>query len=340
MGSNAAAWLSEPKAEQLKVDTAPLPAPNENEVVVKVEAVGLCPMDWLIQTLGNDLFPFIQYPYIGGTDIAGQVTAVGQGVTRIATGDRVLGTALQLSSMQPREGGFQKYAVLQAHMTTVVPQHVSSVDASTLPLGAATAAAALYQKDFLALDYPSVNPKPNGKTLLVWAGSSSVGSNAIQLAVASGYAVVTTASLKNFDYCKALGASEVYDYSSPSLLDDLVATFADKQCAGAFALLPGSVEVCLEVVHRSKGAKFVAMALQFDGQVPEGVKTKFVFATTIKDNEVSKIIYQDFLPLALAEKKYQIAPKPVVVGHGLEAIQPGLDKLKQGVSASKLVVTL
>jgi NADPH:quinone reductase-like Zn-dependent oxidoreductase len=70
-----------------------------------------------------------------------------------------------------------------------------------------TAACGLFQEDHLALQRSSALPKPTSKTLLVWGGSTSVGSNAIQLAVAAGYEVFTTASPKNFDYVKKLGAA-------------------------------------------------------------------------------------------------------------------------------------
>lgn len=65
-----------------------------------------------------------------------------------------------------------------------------------------------------------------------------------------------------------------------------------------------------------------------------------VFATSIKDNEIGKAIYADYLPAALADGSFMTAPAPAVVGKGLEAIQEGLERLKKGVSASKLVVML
>ncbi|KAK8053442.1 oxidoreductase [Apiospora saccharicola] len=340
--SNMAAVLPTAKAHPLVTKAADVPRATDGEIVVKVEAIAINPMDWLIQDMGPDLFPFLQYPYIGGTDVAGQVTEVGSGnnLTGIKVGDRVLGLTLGLTSNDPREGAFQQYVVLKSHMASIIPPALPSTDAAVLPLGIATAAAALYQKDYLGLVLPSLSPEPRGETLLIWAGSSSVGSNAIQLAVASGYEVITTSSPRNFGFCKELGASHVFDYSSASLTEDLVAAFKGKQIAGAFALLPGSAEPCLEVVHKSEGAKFVAMCLPYDGKLPHDVKTKFVFATSIKDNEVSKIIFSSYLPRALEQGRYRCAPAPSVVGAGLEVLQKGMDQQKQGVSAKKLVVTL
>jgi hypothetical protein len=71
-----------------------------------------------------------------------------------------------------------------------------------------------------------------------------------------------------------------------------------------------------------------------------GVRTKYIFGTTLKANEVSAAIYRDFLPDALAEGRYVAAPKPSVVGHGVQDFQQAMDIQLKGVSAAKVVVTL
>ena len=68
--------------------------------------------------------------------------------------------------------------------------------------------------------------------------------------------------------------------------------------------------------------------------------TIVVFAPSIRDTEVSKAVYQDYLPKALEDGSFRPMPKATVVGKGLESLQAGFDRLKQGVSASKLVVSL
>ncbi len=65
-----------------------------------------------------------------------------------------------------------------------------------------------------------------------------------------------------------------------------------------------------------------------------------VFAISIKDSEVSKAVYEDFLPEALKKGSFKPMPKATVIGNGLDKLQGGFDKLKEGVSATKLVVTL
>ncbi len=73
---------------------------------------------------------------------------------------------------------------------------------------------------------------------------------------------------------------------------------------------------------------------------PRGIGSNFVFGTTLKTNEVSTAIYQDFVPSALAEGRYRAAPPPSVVGHGLGDVQHALDVQLKGVSAKKVVVSL
>ncbi|KAI0847513.1 GroES-like protein [Daldinia vernicosa] len=334
---NKAAILSEPKAHPLKVESTPYPTAGDGEIIVKVAATAINPMDWYIQIMGEQLFSWLQYPYIGGSDVAGTVVEVGPNVSKFKVGDRVLGFA---AGFDARSGGFQNYVALEANIAAPIPADLDFADASVLPLGLSTAACGLYQKDFLALDYPSINPKPNGKTLLIWAGASSVGTNAIQLAVASGYEVYTTSSPKNFDYCKGLGAARVFDYNSPTGTQDLVEAFKGKTSAGAFAIQFGSEKIVFEVISRVRGAKFVACAME-PTNVPEGVQAKMVFASTLKENEVASIIYDQYLPVALVQKKFRCLPKPLVFGHGLENIQAAIDLGKSGsVSAKKIVITL
>lgn len=239
------------------------------------------------------------------------------------------------------------YTILQVNITSEIPSTLSYENACVLPLGLSTAAAGMFSKDFLALQYPTVPPKPTGKTLLVWGGSTSVGCNAVQLAVSAGYEVISTASPKNFDLVKTLGASQVFDYSSPTVVSDLIKAFKGKTCAGAVAIghalttaTSGLSEACVEVVARSEGNKFVAMAQPPPKDLLPSVETKFILGGSVRDNEVGKTIYEDFLPKALAVGQFVAAPDPLVVGKGLEFMQDALEVQKKGVSAKKVVVSL
>lgn len=337
--SNRAAFLTKAKDHPLKIGPADLPTAGEGEIIVKVAAIAINPMDWMIQALGDDLFAWLQYPFIGGTDVAGTVSEVGPGVTNFSVGDRVLGVSIGFVA---REGAFQEHVAVSSNLASAIPAPLSFAEASVLPLGYTTAAGALYERGNLELEYPSVDPTPRGTTLLVWAGSSSVGTNAIQLAVASGYDVVTTSSPRNFDYCRSLGASQVFDYNSPTIVQDLVQALEGKTLAGGLAIFPGSEKFVFDVVLKSKGAKVVVAAMPLaDDQIPEGLdRAKGIFAGSIKDNEVGTIVFNKYLPAALAAGKFKTLPAPLIVGEGLESIQGAVDKVKAGVSAKKVVVTL
>jgi NADPH:quinone reductase-like Zn-dependent oxidoreductase len=372
MTINFAAWLKAPFAP-LQVATAPFPEAREDEIVVRVRAVAVNPLERLIQKMGGFMYSWLKYPAVIGADLAGEVVSIGNKVTRFKLGDRVLALAVgvEKSRNRPSEGAFQTYAVVLEHLTSAIPPDMRFEDAAVLPLGLSTAASGMFQTDLLALDPPHADAVSNGKKVLIWGGSTSVGSNAIQLAVNAGYTVVATASPRNFDYVKALGASHVYDYTSRTVVRDIKRVLRGTRFAGAVAVGAGSAKACIDIVATCRGKKFVAIAtfpVDFD-KVPErtkpfgvalrvmpqmipamvglnvsaalgGVKTKFIWGSSLMDNEVSKIIFADFLPQALASGAYRPAPPSMVIGEGLDAIQPALDRLRLGVSAQKIVVRI
>ena len=131
----------------------------------------------------------------------------------------------------------------------------------------------------------------------------------------------------------------MFDYNSNTIVDDLVLTLKYKQFAGLFHAA-GPLESGFEVVDKISGNKFVSTVLPVPENKPSGVDTKRVFATAIKDSEIGPAVFADFLPKALVEGRYLVAPEPWVVGRGLEAVQDGLEKQKRGVSARKVVITL
>jgi NADPH:quinone reductase-like Zn-dependent oxidoreductase len=336
--------------------------------------VAINPVDWAIAKLpfiGPRVVPWLKPPAVLGEDLAGEVAEVGPGVTRFKVGDRVLAFAAggNENRNRPAEGAFQTYVVVLAHMASPIPDTLSFEQASVLPLGLSTASCGLFQKDFLALQHPSVEAPATGKTLVIWGGATSVGCNAIQLAVAAGYEVFTTASPKNADYLTSLGASRVFDYHRKDVVDEIVQALEGKLIAGAFAIATGSTSLCLDIVDRAKGDRFVAVAagplplsdagagglLQVMPLLPKmlvsgfmdarkartrKIGTKFIWGGSLVDNEVGPAVFVDFLPRALAEGRYVAAPPAVVVGAGLEALEAGFEAQRRGVSAKKVVVSL
>jgi NADPH:quinone reductase-like Zn-dependent oxidoreductase len=373
MPENAAAWLIA-KHEPLQVGPAPYTEPEADEILVKNRAVAVNPVDWMLQYVGGLVFSWIKYPFVLGSDLAGEVVAVGSDVTEVNVGDRVLAMAAGAAKQRsrPAEGAFQAYTIVLPRLTTVIPDHLSYVEAAVVPLGVTTAACGLFQSDLLALGLPSANPTARGQWVIICGGATSVGSNAIQLAVAAGYEVVTTASPKNFDYVTSLGAAHAFDYRSKDLVRDIVTTLRGKEVVGALAIGTGSVLTCLDILPHCQGRKFIANCssdvsfeaiprgpritllvilklllgrLRANAQTRRksrrhGVTAKFFDASSVIDNEIGRAIFRDYLGDALATGRFRPAPPPQVAGGGLEAIQTAFDIQRSGVSAAKIVVAL
>jgi D-arabinose 1-dehydrogenase-like Zn-dependent alcohol dehydrogenase len=224
-------------------------------------------------------------------------------------------------------------------MAAPIPNNMAFADAAVLPLGLGTAASGLYGRTQLALAPPLHSPTARPEVVLVWGGSSSVGCNAIQLAVASGYRCVATASARNAGLLKELGASEVLDHSSPAIVEDVIEAMRGRSLAGTLHAT-GHMKDCFAVIARCEGSRRVAATLAPPDERPFGVEATHISGTSLKDDEVGPMIYREFLPQALAARTFVPAPPAKVVGQGLEMLQAALEALKAGVSAAKIVVTL
>ena len=338
MASNTAAWVTA-LAAPFEVKPAPVGTPGEKQILVKNHAIAINPVDGKLQY--NALYP-MTYPTILGQDVAGEVVAVGPDVIRFKKGDRVAGFAVGHSTKQEEEKAFQAYTILQTNMVCKIPDTIPFENAVVLGLGLSTAADALFNPELLNLELPTEPPqKPTGKTLLVWGGASSVGSNAIQLAVAAGYEVITTASPKNFEYVRKLGASHVFDYNSTTVVSDLVNIFKCKISVGVFDAIGAMAwGPTLEVIRQTEGVKFLATVLWGFPDPPEGITMKKVLATSCKDNQVGKAMWKDFLPKALKAGSFVPAPEPLIAGKGLDSLQRAVDLQRKGISARKVVVML
>ncbi|HEY2277170.1 MAG TPA: zinc-binding alcohol dehydrogenase family protein [Streptosporangiaceae bacterium] len=370
--TNQAAWINR-KHARLEVGPAPYTPPGDDEIVIRNHAVAINPLDWIIQADGDLSYRWLSYPTVLGADTAGEVAEVGRAVTRFRVGDRVLGHAVgsDKDCNSAARGAFQQYTVVLERLACPVPDPMPFAQAAVLPLALSTAACGLFQADQLGLRYPTADAEPTGRTLLVWGGSTSVGSNAIQLATAAGYEVITTASPRNFGYVRSLGAKQVFDYASPTVVPDIIAAFAGRTLVGAIAIGTTGAPACVRITGACRGNRFVSIAsppvsfaslagpgrgrlalprvlrrlitsnvaLQLAAR-RSGVRTRYIFGTTLKANEVSTAVYRDFLPGALAAGRYLAAPEPSIAGHGVQDLQRAMDLQLQGVSAAKVVVTL
>ncbi|MBW5481772.1 NADP-dependent oxidoreductase [Streptomyces bambusae] len=172
------------------------PEPGLNEVLVKVHAAGVNPVDWKVRENGA-LIEWGPVPVLGW-DVSGTVEAVGPGVTVFRPGDEVFGMPLF-----PRQaGGYAEYVVAPARHLAPKPESLTHVEAAALPLAALTAWQAL-------VDAADVRP---GERVLVHAAAGGVGHFAVQIAKARGAYVIGTASAAKHDLLRELGADEVVDY--------------------------------------------------------------------------------------------------------------------------------
>ncbi|KAH8880421.1 GroES-like protein [Thozetella sp. PMI_491] len=346
MPSNRAAFVPE-VGKPIEVKEAPYTPPEANDIVLKNHALAVNPVDSASAVRGPRLFPWLKFPIVLGGDVAGEVVEVGSAVTDFQVGDRVVGFAAGFGTSGTARFGFQEYTVLYANNATLLPDSITYERAVVLPLTLTTAINGLYEKTQLGLPLPSLHPEPSGKTLLIWGGATSVGCSTIQLAVASGFDVIATSSPANFPLLKRLGASQVFDYKDANIVENLVKAFEGKTSAGAFSIAgvdpksrQDAADACYEVLSRTQGAKFVALAGHAPGPVPDGITSRFVAPGDYATQETIKFVFRNYLPGALAAGKFVPAPEPKVVGQGLESLQTALDMVLGGVTASKVVVTL
>ncbi|KAH6867860.1 chaperonin 10-like protein [Thelonectria olida] len=342
MAHNEAAWITFPSEYPLTIKEAPTPSAGPGEVVIKNKAVAINPVDWKIQTHGKYL---AQYPFILGEDAAGFVEEVGAGVTRFKKGDRVVAHCHGLMTRDPANSSFQIYPVATDSLIAPIPDSMSFERAVVLPLAISTACAGLYPKDQLNLPLPSATkPERNGKTVLIWGGASSVGATAIQLAVASGTTVITTASPANNEFVKSLGASVVFDYRSTTLVEDITNALKKTDFVGVYDAIgeDSSFNAVAAILARIQKKVPIASVLPSNTTAEFFAPVYVVAFDIIKEpnQHIGEWIWKSFIPEALANGSFQAKPDPSVVGHGLKDIQNALDVQKKGVSAKKIIASL
>ena len=252
-----------------------MPTPKTNQVTIRVHAVAINPVDMASQVIG---LPHVKYPCILGCDCAGIVTAIGSAITEFAVGDRVCG-CIDVDDQAEGQGTFQKYVNLTETLVGKISDGTTFAEAAVLPLGMCAAAVGLFEKDNLKLGLPSaVSKAVSGKAVLVWGGSSSVGSCAIQAAKSAGYVVAATAGQHNLEYCKSLGADFVFDHRSGSVVEDVVAALKSKEFCGVFAAVMGedvyvkSAEICVQLGGVQMVSTVLPPFMPYEKPLPGDVK--------------------------------------------------------------------
>lgn len=198
------------------------PEPRANEVLVRVGAVSVNPIDTYIRA--GAVAMASKFPYIIGCDLAGTVEQVGSEVRRFKVGDRVWGSNQGLFG---RQGTFADYAAVDERWLYRTPSGMSDAEGAAGALVGLTAHMGLFQ-------HADVHP---GEVVFVNGGAGGVGSCVVQLAKAAGAFVVTTAgSAESLAICKSLGADLALDYREQNLDDQL----------RAFSLPHGGIQVWIE----------------------------------------------------------------------------------------------
>lgn len=192
----------------------PTPEVRPGTVLVRVAAAGMNPFDWkMIDGILDGQMPH-QFPMIVGVDGAGTITAVGEGVTRFKTGDKIYG---QFIHAPIGEGSYAEYAIVpESASITTVPEGISLAEAAAIPTSAMTAQQMLEQ----------INLQP-GQTLLINGATGGVGSFTTQLAALQGLHVIATAHGNDIARMKKLGAQEVIDYTEAPLADQIKQSHPD-----------------------------------------------------------------------------------------------------------------
>ena len=183
--------------EVLKYENVPRPQPKDDEILIRVVAAAVNPVDAYIRKGGFTRFAGKNFPLILGMDVSGVVEQAGSKVTKFKRGDAVYA---YLSFEE--QGGYAEFAVTKEDHAALKPRSIDFDHAAAVPLAATTA--------WQALDEAKLS---SGQTVLIHGGSGGVGSFAVQIAKARGAKVIATASTANQDLLKELGVDRPIDYT-------------------------------------------------------------------------------------------------------------------------------
>ena len=190
--------------EVLVSEDMPVPEITDDEVLIRVHAAGVNPVDWKVRAgYLSEMLPY-EFPLILGWDVSGTVAKAGSKVTRLSVGDEVYALA-DIS----RNGAYAEFIAVKGDGVALKPDSLDHVHAASVPLAALTA----WQAMFGAADLSE------GQRILIHAAAGGVGSFAVQFAKWKGAHVLGTASARNREFLLGLGADEVIDYTTTPFED-------------------------------------------------------------------------------------------------------------------------
>jgi NADPH:quinone reductase-like Zn-dependent oxidoreductase len=222
----------------LVIEQVEKPEPAADEILIKVLAAAVNPVDWKIAEGFGEGWLGHAIPHTLGCDVAGVVEAVGSDAKKFQIGEAVFGyTSLA------REGTYAEYVIAKESEVIAKPAALDFINAAALPVGTLTSWQAIFDGAGLVA----------GQKILIHAASGGVGSMAVQLAKAKGAYVIGTASARNADFVKSLGADEVIDYTSVNFED------AVKDVDVVFDLIGGETQARSLAVLKKGGVMISAV---------------------------------------------------------------------------------
>jgi NADPH:quinone reductase-like Zn-dependent oxidoreductase len=236
-------------AEVMRLVDAPMPQPGAGEVLVKVSAASINPIDWKMRNGEmRPVFPF-PLPRILGRDFAGTVAGVGEGVTDLEPGTRVFG-----AGNPTRDGTHAEYVVAPRALMARTPAALTDVQAATIPVAGVSALIPLVE----------VANVQAGQRVLIHAGAGGVGTFAVQIARHMGAEALATAGSRNIAYVTKLGAHRVIDYSTTDFAT------AARDCDVVLDTLGGDIHRRSFSCLRPGGVLVGLSAAPIDGPPPRG----------------------------------------------------------------------
>ncbi|PVH70583.1 alcohol dehydrogenase GroES-like domain-containing protein [Cadophora sp. DSE1049] len=336
--SNFAAIIPAAKTP-LVVQDVGIYTPGPHELVIKNEVIAFNPVEYKMAKLG--LFP-LQYPAIIGSSFGGTVHSVGSGVTDFQVGEKVA-AAKGFNAIGNQYGGFQQYVVADKRFTSKVAPNMEVEIPASLTGNLPTIVGLFNGR--AGLEKPSLNGQATAKNkkVLIYGGSSSVGSLAVQYVSQAGYTVVTTSSPKNHDFVSKLGAAKVIDHSQAK--DSVIKALAAE---GPYDLVvdmiatPPSTAISGAVVAAQGGGKLYATLPAFGPETLPATVTRIFesWSSPLSEEGNEGLLewtFHEFLTQGVAGGR--IVPLPIQkVEGGLKNVNVALDLLEKGVSGVKLVL--
>jgi NADPH:quinone reductase-like Zn-dependent oxidoreductase len=281
--------------EVLKYEDTLRPEPKDDEVLVKVMAAGVNPVDTYIRQGMRSKTASSDRAMIIGYDIAGVVEKVGAQVKSYKGGDAVY-AYLPIS----RGGGYAEFAIAKEGEMSLKPKNIDFEKAAAVPLAATTAWQALIESAKVE----------KGQTVLIHGGSGGVGSFAIQIAKARGAKVIATASTGNQDLLKQLGVDQPIDYTTTKFQDVVKDVDVVLNCVRADTLVPsyGVVKkngIIVSITDEPDAAECSKRGIQCSRLMahPDS-KVLEELTKLIEGNKITPIVSQTF-PLAEVVKAQQ-----------------------------------